>query len=74
MAKVQVWFVNGDYQEYQEDHKFVERLLALQRDGYKGKNLIENLITDDWGPPPSTVIISGTSNSGIEVNLSILYE
>lgn len=75
MTKVIIRTVNGDLQEYEDPgSSLVQKLIALQNEGYNGKQLIDLLISDDWGPPPLTVEIKGKSVDGAKVNVVIPYE
>lgn len=75
MAKVIIRTVDGGLQEYEDPgSKLIQKLIALQKDGHKGKQLINLLISDDWGPPPLTVEIEGKSKDGAKVNVTIPYE
>lgn len=49
MVKVSISLVNGSLQEYSEGDNFVSRLKLLQSQGYQGKALVHELISDDWG-------------------------
>ena len=75
MIKVIIRTVDGGLQEYEEPgSRLIQKLIALQNDGYKGKQLIDLLVSDDWGPPPLTVEIKGKSEDGVKVNVTIPYE
>ncbi len=39
-----------------------------------GKELIQELTTDDWSCPPKSMIIEAISESGIKVTVSIPYD
>ena len=73
MINVTVRFVDGGLQEFEENDHFLAQLNALQNEGYKGKQLINKLITDDWGPPPVLIEIKGKKADGTSVDLKILY-
>lgn len=73
MVKITIRFVDGSLDEFEESDHFLLQLNALQIDGYKGKELINELITDDWGPPPLLVEIKGIKEDGTKVDLSIPY-
>ncbi len=73
MIKVSIHLINGDLQELLENDNFISRLDTLQRQGYKGKVLVNELITDDWGAPPVYVQITGTTSGGAEINVRIPY-
>lgn len=75
MTKVIIRTVDGGLQEYEDPgSSLVQKLIALQNEGYNGKQLIDLLISDDWGPPPLTVEIKGKSVDGAKVNVVIPYE
>ncbi len=68
MIKVTIRFVDGSLQEFSETKEFLSRLAELKEQGYEDKELIDRLITDDWGAPPVFVEIKGS-----EINLQIPY-
>lgn len=74
MVKVSISLVDGSLQEYSEGDNFVSRLKLLQSQGYQGKTLVHELISDDWGPPPRFVHIKGTTSEGSKVDVQIPYE
>ncbi len=73
MVKITIRFVDGSLDEFEESDHFLLRMNALQMHGYKGKELINELITDDWGPPPLLVEIKGIKEDGTKVDLTIPY-
>jgi len=73
MVKITIIFVDGSLDEFEESDHFLLRMNALQMHGYKGKELINELITDDWGPPPLLVEIKGIKEDGTKVDLTIPY-
>jgi len=68
MIRVTIRFVDGSLQEYTETKDFLLRLSELKEQGYEGKDLVNRLITDDWGAPPVFVQIKGS-----EIDLQIPY-
>lgn len=66
MIRVTIRFVDGSLQEFTETKSFLLRLAELKEQGYEGKNLVNELITDDWGTPPLFVQIMG---SGIDFQI-----
>lgn len=72
--KVSAKLVDGGLLEYDVDAGVVARLRELQRAEYKGKELIHRLLTDDWGPPPILVTISGTGSDGKPVTIRLPYD
>lgn len=73
MVQVTIRFVDRSLQEYSESSDIGSRALELQKQGYEGKELINALISDDWGPPPSSVHIKGKLPNGSEIDLQIPY-
>ena len=73
MVKITIRFVDGSLDEFEESDHFLLRMNALQINGYRGKELINELITDDWGPPPLFVEIKGIKEDGTKVDLTIPY-
>lgn len=74
MSRLQVVIshVDGSRSEWHEPPSLLGRMRSLQRDGYTGKRLIDRLLTDDWGPPPSVVRITGRVD-GVTINEVIQY-
>ncbi|MBT5105772.1 MAG: hypothetical protein HOM20_06265 [Porticoccaceae bacterium] len=73
MIHVSVSLVDGGLQEFMENDSFVERLYRLKNQGYEGRALVHELITDDWGAPPLHVRISGKTSKGHEIDEHIPY-
>ncbi len=73
MIQVSIRFVDGGFQEYPESSDFLSRLTELQNQGYEGRELINALISDDWGAPPLSVQIKGKGPDGSEVDLQVPY-
>jgi len=48
-------------------------LSQLKEQGYEGKYLVHELITDDWGTPPLYVKILGKTLKGQAINEHIPY-
>lgn len=69
-----VYLVDGGLMEIPLDDDFLVRLRRLQDAGLKGKALIHELITDDWGPPPLSVVVRGIGPDGSSVELAIPYD
>jgi hypothetical protein len=38
-----------------------------------GKEMIHEMITDDWGAPPRSLVIEGTADDGKQVVISVPY-
>jgi len=74
MATIKNYFVNDTYREFEEnDPDFIKHLEKLLQMGFEGKELIDTLITDDWGAPPLTVKLEGTNSKSENINLSVPY-
>ena len=74
MVKVKIYFVNNEFHFYDEDPEIIQELKELQHLGYKGKELINKLFTDDWGAPPKFVKIIGNDSKGNPVKIQLNYE
>ena len=74
MVQVTIRFVDGSIKEFDEGPAFLERLTDLRTRGYTGKELIHALLTDDWGPPPLHINITGVSESGEKIDITIPYK
>jgi len=70
---VKAHLADGGLQELTFGPELLQQLESLQKQGYTGKQLIDRLITDDWGPPPVFVEISGTTSDGRIVDVRIPY-
>lgn len=46
----------------------------LPMDFDSGKELIETLISDDWGAPPKRLRIEAETEDGTSVTISVLYD
>ena len=57
MVHVQILFADGSKSEFEEDVSMLLRLEQLKTSGLEGKQLIDQLISDDWGPPPKFVML-----------------
>ncbi|MFT5659615.1 MAG: hypothetical protein ACI9TV_000237 [Sulfurimonas sp.] len=73
MIKIEVRYVNGDMSEFEENDSFISNLRNLESKGLVGKALIDSLITDDWGVPPSGIIIKGKRSNGAVIKEVINY-
>ena len=72
MLSVSAYLVNGDVLDMGSVAH--ARLLELQRDGREGRELIDALITDDWGAPPRYVELTGRDADGNPLRLVIQYD
>jgi hypothetical protein len=70
-----MWFVDNSYRD---DWRFSDaqyaRLERLEREGYKGKHLINEWITDDWAAPPIRLKLTGTLTDGRRIDRTIGYD
>lgn len=73
MIKVSASLVDGSLLEFNLPDNIVQRMRILRSDGYEGKSLIHELITDDWGPPPNYVDIKGVTEDGEKIDERIPY-
>ena len=74
MIKITIYNVDRSMQSpFKENLEFIDKLYQLEKMGYKGKYLLDSLITDDWGVPPSSVIIEGIYKNK-EFKRTIRYE
>lgn len=71
---VSIRLINGGFHEFTKGPEILQKFKSLQLEGYSGRPLIDNLITDDWGAPPVVVTISGTDENGNKVVHTIPYE
>ena len=75
MIHIKIFFVDESITEYDViDPNFSKRLKKLQESGYKGKELINNLISDDWAAPPRTVRIIGSDSNDGSIDIRINYK
>jgi hypothetical protein len=63
MVKISIRMVDGGLNEFDENNEIIQKLIELENIGLCGKNLIDNLITDDWGVPPKSVKLSYMQNN-----------
>lgn len=62
MVTVEVRTVANGYHKYEESNQFLVKLKSLMKQGYIGKELIHNLLGDDWNPPLLVVVIEWSEN------------
>ena len=65
--------VDGSQLDIEGDPRDIARLQQLRIEGYEGRELIDALITDDWGAPPTTVVISIALANGATETVVIEY-
>jgi hypothetical protein len=65
--------VDGSQQLIEGDPSDLRRFQELTAQGYTGRRLLDELITDDWGAPPAYVIISTHPDGGAPASISIRY-
>lgn len=70
---VSIRMVDGSLSEFAADEGFLNKLHALQAQGLRGKQLIHELLSDDWGPPPCVVEIHETLLDGKQIDIRIPY-
>jgi hypothetical protein len=73
MLKVEVNTVNGGAMDWPVPDSILDKLARLRRDGLEGRDLVHELLTDDWGAPPRGVSITGTTDDGRSINEYIPY-
>ncbi|NCT83296.1 MAG: hypothetical protein GXC94_09145 [Comamonadaceae bacterium] len=49
------------------------KLVYLQAQGLEGKQLVHQLLNDDWGAPPVYIDITGADDTGHPVEVRIPY-
>lgn len=74
MMKVSCRLADGSQLDWVAKPDVLQRLRQLQASGCAGKALVDRLLTDDWGPPPVTVTISGQDEEGKRVNVVLDYD
>lgn len=65
--------VDGSQQLIEGDPRDLQLFRDLTAQGYTGRRLLDELITDDWGAPPAYVIISTRPADGAPASISIRY-
>ena len=73
-VRVAISFADGSYDEWTEGSELLDRLGALQARGVAGKTLIDQLLTDDWGAPPTRVVVTGTDAAGQPFEHTLAYQ
>ena len=73
MIKISIRFVDDGYEEYSEPDSFFRQYQELKCQGYEGKALVHELLTDDWGAPPLFVNLSGKLEDGTDIDETISY-
>jgi hypothetical protein len=73
-VKVEAKLVDGGAQDWVFGPEFLAKLKRLEAQGLTGKNLIHELISDDWGAPPVIITISWNGPDGRRIERKIPYE
>jgi hypothetical protein len=73
MLKVRAYLVNGGVQDMAAEDDFVEKYRQLVNAGVSGRELVHELFTDDWGPPPQNIKVSGTTAKGEKIEIFLDY-
>lgn len=73
MLTVSVRTVDGGGQDWTEPDSLYAKLLSLRESGLKGRRLVDALLTDDWGPPPTGVSLKGELADGTLVDEYLPY-
>lgn len=55
MLIAKVYFVNGDYSEIDLPDRALTTIERMRRDECSEREIIQQVITDDWGAPPEYV-------------------
>ncbi len=74
MINIRIYHVDSSMSEWEEDEAIIDTLNELMALGYEGKELVNQLLTDDWGAPPRSVILTGTRENGEEINIALKYQ
>lgn len=74
MIQVTISFVDGGLEKFEEDDAFIKRMDDLKYQGYEGRSLIHELITDDWAASPVYIKIIGITTKGKKISEHIAYE
>ena len=74
MIKISIRFIDGSYDDWQEPVSVLDKLKELERNGYTGRSLIDELITDDWAAPPVNVRLEGKGSNGGIVDITLSYD
>ena len=73
LVKVAVNLADGSYTEWTEPLAILAKHDRLVHEGLKGKALIHELLTDDWGAPPTRVTLSCPGVDGKLIEIVIPY-
>lgn len=65
--------VDGSMGKFDAGQELLAALRDLQAQGLEGKQLIHQLLTDDWGAPPVFIDITGIDETGSAVEVRIPY-
>lgn len=68
--QAQAFLVDGGMSEHVVDYAHYQRLVSA---GLEGRRLVDQLISDDWGPPPRSVRLYGRLSDGKTIEVVILY-
>ena len=73
LVKVEANLVDGSYMEWTVPLAILAKHDRLVHEGLKGKALIHELLTDDWGAPPTRVTLSCPGVDGKLIEIVIPY-
>ncbi len=74
MIKIEIRQVDGGYHEFSGDDELYQRMLALQNEGIRGKELIDSLLPGERSSPPTVVTLHGTDSAGKEFRHVLSYD
>jgi hypothetical protein len=72
-VSVSVRLVDGGLREFDTGPELLVKLVYLQAQGLEGKQLVHQLLNDDWGAPPVYIDITGADDTGHPVEVRIPY-
>jgi hypothetical protein len=76
ILRLEVHLVDGSLMDIPESNpdRFFVKLERLKAQGLEGKELVNKLITDDWGAPPISVVVKGRMEDGEVFSFTLPYD
>ena len=72
-VQLRIGFVNGDALDLEKPWSFVGDVEAMRARGVEDWRIVHELISDDWGPPPLNIEVTGTWPDGKPLLLKLHY-
>lgn len=69
MVKVEISFVDGSARPpLHKGDEFYRQFKSMKGEGFDGREIVFELISDDWAAPPSGIRVVGTLEDGTRID------